>query len=200
MVRAAVLAGAILAASGRAGTRPALAQQAHEFDAAVLAVAEGELQAWITDPIMIRAIEDANEINAGMTERRIARLDRRWRAEDGYGPMIGDLLDRQASILLRDRRETSNGVITEIIVMDRWGLNAAISDPTSDYYQGDEAKYIQTFLIGPGAVHIGDIEFDDSTQKYQTQVSMTVVEPGTGVPIGAVTFGIDVSVLTSPSN
>lgn len=199
MARAAVLACAIVAAAGAIGLRPAGAQQP-EFAEQVRAVAEGELQLWITDPIMIRAIKDANEINAGMTERRIARLDLRWRAEDGQGPMIGDLLDRQASILLRDRRESSNGVITEIIVMDRWGLNAAISDPTTDYYQGDEAKYIETFLIGPGAVHVSEIEFDESTQKYQTQVSMTVVDPETGAPIGAVTFGIDLDVLNSLTN
>ena len=105
--------------------------------------------------------------------------------------MIWDLLDRQASILMRDRRVGSNGVITELILMDRYGLNVAISDPTSDYYQGDEAKYQETYLIGPGAVHISDIEFDESTQQWQTQVSKTVVDPETGEAIGAITFGIN---------
>lgn len=192
MIRAAVLslaAGALTAVMASA--------QEPEYADQVRAVAEGELQLWITDPIMIYAIKEQNERHAGMSERKIQRLDRRWIGEDGAGPMIWDLLDRQASILLRERREGSGGIITEIIVMDAYGLNAAISDPTSDYYQGDEAKYIETFLIGPGAVHVGDIEFDDSTQLVQTQVSLTVVDPETGEPIGAVTFGINLDVLNN---
>ncbi|MEL6337221.1 MAG: PDC sensor domain-containing protein, partial [Pseudomonadota bacterium] len=130
-------------------------------------------------------------------QRRIDRLDKMWRAEKGKGPMIGDLLDRQASIILRDRRELSNGVITEIILMDQYGLNVAISDPTTDFWQGDEAKYQDTYLKGRGAVHVSEVEFDESTGFDQTQVSMTVVDPDNGQPIGAVTFGINLEVLSS---
>lgn len=174
---------------------PASAQP--DFSKQVQEVAAGELQTWITDPIFLYAIREQNQTHANMTERQINRLDRVWIAEKGRGPMIYDLLDRQASVILRDRRELSNGVITEIILMDRFGLNVAISDPTTDYYQGDEAKYQDTYLVGPGAVHVSEIEFDESTQKYQTQVSMTVVDPENGQPIGAVTFGIDLNVLNN---
>ncbi|MGB0497595.1 MAG: hypothetical protein ACPGID_04595 [Rubricella sp.] len=150
---------------------------------------------WITDPFLLYAIEEQNIRHADLTAEDIAALDARWVIGDRTGAMIVDLLDRQASILLRDRRERAGGVITEIIVMDRFGLNAAISDPTSDYYQGDEAKYQETFLIGPGAVHVSEIEFDESTGVVQTQVSMTVQDPQTGEPIGAVTFGIDLDAI-----
>ena len=175
------------------GAVPAAAQP--DFSEQVEEVARTELQKWITDPIFLYAIREQNVINKRMDERKIKRLDRQWIAENGRGPMIADLLGRQASVILRDRRELSNGVITEIILMDRFGLNVAISDPTSDYYQGDEAKYQDTYLKGPGAVHVSEVEFDESTQKYQTQVSMTVTDPEDGNPIGAVTFGIDLSVL-----
>ncbi|MEL6582997.1 MAG: hypothetical protein AAFQ36_04125 [Pseudomonadota bacterium] len=157
----------------------------------VQSIVDSELQAWIDDPDLIFAINEQNEINDGMSMLRIEGLDKRWISQDGAGPMIWDLLDRQASILMRERRELSNGVITEIILMDAFGLNVAISDPTSDYYQGDEAKYQDTYLVGPNAIHISDIEFDDSTQQWQTQVSKTVLDPETGQPIGAITFGIN---------
>ena len=186
----------ILAATPAAAEQeevPAVAEYADQ----VMQVARGELQLWITDPVMIYAIKEQNVRHEGLTDRKIQRLDRRWITEDGAGPMIWDLLDRQASVLLRDRRERSGGVITEIIVMDAYGLNVAISDPTSDYFQGDEAKYLETFLIGPGAVHVSEIAFDESTQKIQTQVSMTVVDPENGEPIGAVTFGVDLDVLNN---
>ena len=108
-----------------------------------------------------------------------------------------DLLDRQASIIARDRREQSDGVVNEIIVMDMHGMNVAISDRTSDYYQGDEAKYQQTYLLGPEAVHISELEFDESTGKVQTQVSLTVTDPQNGQPIGAVTLGISLEKLVN---
>ena len=176
------------------------AQDIGEYAEEVQALAEGELQEWITDPVFVFAIREQNELFGTMTPEEIDILDKQWRAENGRGPMIFDLLDRQGSIILRDRREMSKGVITEIILMDKYGLNVAISDPTTDYYQGDEAKYQETYLIGPEAVHVSEVEFDESTQKEQTQVSLTITDPETGEPIGAVTFGVDLKVLEKVSN
>ena len=86
-------------------------------------------------------------------------------------------------------------MFTEIFAMDDKGLNVAQSDVTSDYWQGDEDKWQQTYLVGAGAVHISEVELDDSTQTYQSQVSVTVVDPETNAPIGAITFGINVDAL-----
>lgn len=191
--------GMATAALGVAMGGGAAAQDIAEYAEQVQALAEGELQEWITDPVIVFAIREQNELFATMTPQEIDILDKAWRAENGRGPMIFDLLDRQGSIILRDRRELSRGVITEIILMDKYGLNVAISDPTSDYYQGDEAKYIDTFLIGPAAVHVSEVEYDESTQKEQTQVSMTITDPESGEPIGAVTFGVDLQVLNEVS-
>ncbi|GMG84877.1 hypothetical protein LNKW23_40930 [Paralimibaculum aggregatum] len=189
--------GVLLAWGGLAAAQSADAPAKEEFADKVRVLAETELLSWVEDPIIIDAIREQNIRNEGMTNEEVDRLDKAWRAErkTSHKPMIWDLLDRLHSILLRDRREGSDGVVTEIIVMDRYGLNAAISDETSDFYQGDEAKYQETYLIGSDAVHVGDYEYDDSTQKWQTQVSLTVNDPENGEPIGAVTFGIDLSVL-----
>ena len=76
-------------------------------------------------------------------------------------------------------------------------MNVAISDRTSDYFQGDEAKWQETFLKGPDAVHVSELEFDESTQKVQTQVSLSVTDPETGEVIGAVTLGISLDKLVN---
>ena len=86
----------------------------------------------------------------------------------------------------------SQGLITEIFVMDDKGLNVGQSDVTSDYWQGDEAKWQKTYQVGPDAIHISDVEQDESTQRFQSQLSLPVVDPDTKKPIGAVTIGIDV--------
>ena len=69
-------------------------------------------------------------------------------------------------------RDDSEGLFTEIFVMDAVGLNVAASDTTSDFWQGDEAKWQQTYSAGSGAVHISDVELDESTQSYQSQVEL----------------------------
>ena len=180
---------------------PASAQQQtpkwtkEQFSEKVLAYTRKDLQAWINDPVIIYAIKEQNQRHKKMNQLRINRLDFMWREADSYDPLIVEVLDRQASVIARDRRAKSNGIVNEIIVMDAYGLNVAISDRTSDYNQGDEAKWKETFLKGKGAVHISEIEFDESTKKYQTQVSLTVVDPADGKPIGAVTLGISVDKL-----
>jgi hypothetical protein len=78
----------------------------------------------------------------------------------------------------------------EIFVMDNQGANVAMSDKTSDYWQGDEAKFIKSYNGGRGAIFIDDVKFDNSTQAYLVQVSVPVKD-GDKV-IGAITFGINV--------
>ena len=77
--------------------------------------------------------------------------------------------------------------------MDNKGLNVGQSDVTSDYWQGDEAKWQKTFSVGPTAVFVDKVEKDESTQKFQTQVSISIVDGGAA--IGAVTVGLDVEML-----
>lgn len=42
---------------------------------------------------------------------------------------------------------------------------------------------------------IGDIEFNESTQSYQSQISVAIVDPPTGRPVEAATFGANVEAL-----
>jgi hypothetical protein len=139
------------------------------------------------------ALAKSNYRNMNLDAQEILAQDDRWRAEIGTGrpELIGHISSAAASASLRALVEGSGGRITEIIVMDATGLNAAISNVTSDYWQGDEAKFLETFPQGAGAIHQGEIEFDESANTYQRQISMTLVDPIMRTPVGAVTFGID---------
>jgi hypothetical protein len=81
--------------------------------------------------------------------------------------------------------------VTEAFVMDAKGMNVGMCDATSDYWQGDEAKWQKTYSVGPDAVFVDDVEQDESTQKFQVQTSITVVDPASGKAIGAMTVGLD---------
>ena len=105
------------------------------------------------------------------------------------------MLSRPLSDFLSQLQEDSDGIVTEIFVMDNRGLNVGQSQVTSDYWQGDEAKWQETFLVGPDAMLIGGIEYDESTRKWQSQLSLPIVDPANGAVIGAITVGIDLAAM-----
>ena len=170
---------------------------ANEFEPQIREVFEQRLKSWVENPMVIEAIKQQNHENQTMSAAGIDALDKDWQRQvkAGGGPLIEHMLSKEASVLLAKRKAGSNELVTEVFVMDNKGLNVAQSDITSDYMQGDEAKWQETYAKGANVVFIDDIEFDDSTEVFQSQVSATITDPSTGEPIGAVTFGINIEAL-----
>ncbi|HUG60550.1 MAG TPA: hypothetical protein VMP03_01820 [Methylomirabilota bacterium] len=182
-------AGLVLAAVGPVA--------ANDFAAELNALAAGKIKEIVQSAELIEAIKAQNTVTEGYDQAKIDELDKIWRAEVDAAdqPLIDATLDNATSAFLASYRESSDGLFTEIFAMDNKGLNVGQSDVTSDYWQGDEAKWQETFLIGPDAVHLSDVELDESTQTLQSQISVSVVDPDSGAPIGAVTFGVNVELL-----
>ena len=166
---------------------------AAEPDAAMQSFFETHIQPWSGDAVLTGAIAAQNARTGGFGASEIATLDETWRAEVGTGSseLVDSVLMNAAADFLRAQVEASGGMLTEVFIMDSHGLNVAASAPTSDYWQGDEAKFQKTYDVGPTAVHFSEIEFDESSQTYQAQISMTLTDPATGEAIGAMTVGID---------
>lgn len=156
------------------------------------ALMETDVKTWLNDPVLVDAINAQNQITAGYTQADIDAADTDWRTNvtGGGSELIYNVMTNEAAEFLRNNVRLSAGLITEVFIMDAHGLNVAASQPTSDYWQGDEAKYSETYLVGPGAVHVSEIEFDESTQSNQVQMSFTITDPSTGAAIGAITVGI----------
>ena len=173
-------------------TGSVLAAGPHE--APMVEYAKTKVSAWLNNPVVINAIKAQNTKNAAITQADIDKMDKQWMAETKASdkPLINAVLSNELSSYLKKVEADSKGLITEIFVMDDKGLNVGQSDVTSDYWQGDEAKWQKTFKVGPDAIHISDVSQDESTQKFQSQLSLPVNDPDTKKPIGAVTIGIDV--------
>jgi hypothetical protein len=153
---------------------------------------ETEVRSRLADPIIVTAVSEANTANAALSPDDIQTLDGQWRAEVGKdSTLIKAVAQNPTSAILRDLVMASGGKVTEVILMDAQGLNVAVSDVTSDYWQGDEDKYTQTYAVGPRAVHVSEVEFDESSQTYQAQVSFTITDPASGTAIGAATIGLN---------
>ncbi len=170
------------------------AAYANDFQKELEELASGRIAEIAGSAEVIAAVNAQNGKTAGYDQAKIDELDKTWRAEADATdqPMIDEILENDLSGYLADAQSASDGLFTEIFVMDGKGLNVGQSDVTSDYWQGDEAKWKETFLKGKGAVHIGDLEEDESTQQLQSQVSVSVTDPASGETIGAVTFGVNV--------
>lgn len=176
-----------------------MAHAAGEHDAAIRKLVDSQVRGWISDPALIDAIKTQNSKYASLSQADIDALDKKWRAETSANakPMINEILGRDASKKLVGHKNSGEGLFTEIFVMDNKGLNVAQSDPTSDYWQGDEGKWQKTFLTGPDGLFIDEVEFDESTQTYQAQVSVSIADPDSGEAIGAITIGVNVELLSN---
>lgn len=181
-----VLFGAI-AALATAASLPAA-----EPTPAMQAFLADQIRPWAEDPVIVAAIAAQNARTAGHDQAMIDQLDTAWRAEVGTAsaPLVDAVLNSEAAGFLRDRVAQSGGVMTEVFIVDARGLNVAASSPTSDYWQGDEAKFQQTYTLGANAVHFSEIAFDESSQSFQAQISLTITDPASGDPIGAMTVGV----------
>ena len=170
--------------------------QDNEFAEPLTALAQGEIKMIAANPVLVAAIVAQNTASAGYDQAKIDELDKQWRAEVDAAskPLIDATLANEASVYLAKVQEESGGKFTEIFATDAKGLNVAQSTVTSDYWQGDEDKFTKSFGAGADAVFLGEVEQDESTQTYQSQVSVTVVD-ATGAPIGSITFGVDLSTL-----
>ncbi|MEM5491899.1 hypothetical protein [Hoeflea sp. AS16] len=155
------------------------------------------VETWLTDPVVVGAIKEQNAKTSGLDAAAIDKLDKEWRAQATASdkPFVNEVLARELSKFLMEKKEGSQGMITEMFVMDAKGLNVGQSDVTSDYWQGDEAKWQKTYGAGAGVVFVDEIEEDESTQALQSQASVTISDPETGEPIGAITVGINLDML-----
>ncbi|MGD1879053.1 MAG: hypothetical protein ACFB13_16315 [Kiloniellaceae bacterium] len=159
--------------------------------------AKSTVKQWVSDPTVVDAVKAQNAKHAGLSQADIDKMDKDWRAQTDAGskPMIDAVLSNALSGYLRGKQESSQGLVTEVFVMDNRGLNVGQSDVTSDYWQGDEAKWQKTYSAGPDAIFVDEVEMDESTQTFQSQLSMSIVDPATGEVIGAITVGVNIDAL-----
>ena len=178
------------------GAAPVMAA-GNEHEQAIREQVVPKVRAFMADSRVAEAVNAQNDRHAYLSQAKIDEMDKQWRAETdtGGGKLVNSLLGNELSGYLVTIQDSSEGLFAEIFVMDDKGLNVGQSGLTSDYWQGDEAKWQKTYGKGADAMLIDDVEFDESTQTFQSQLSLPVVDPATGAVIGAVTVGVNMDYL-----
>jgi len=158
----------------------------------IQSIYEYRIRRLLGHPEIIRILEWQNREHVHITPEEIETLDQQWRYElhQQSRPMINNALSLEISRFLRRIQEDSEGLFSEIMLVDRCGLNAGQSTVTSDYYQGDEPQYTEILGDNGKDLYIGEIEYDASSQGYQVKLSARVYD-GHNEPVGLISFGID---------
>jgi hypothetical protein len=154
-----------------------------------------QVRGWSSSPVVLLTLEASNARYADLEQARIDALDEQWKAEREVEdqPLITAVLSSPLSSYLTRIQANSQGLFSAVFVMDAVGLNAGQSAITSDFWQGDEAKWQQTFQVGPDAVFIDEVEIMEETGTEIRQLNMSIAQDGRVV--GAITVDVNITEL-----
>lgn len=157
------------------------------------------VEPWLTDELIVNTLKNENAQTRRLSRDEIRALDDVWRHEVGTEgiarPTVEKVMARPISQFLQERQQEADWMMVEIILMDARGLSAGLSMPPSDYWQGDEAKFMMTFALASPDLHVDIIEYEPETGLLMAQVNSTIFDPNTGKAIGAITVAVNMNKL-----
>jgi hypothetical protein len=156
-------------------------------DAALQAEAK-KIAQWGKDPILVKAVKEQNAKKISLSA--IQAIDKQW--IDGKDTLSAVIAANSCSAYLK-KLEKEQAAYDEAFVMDNQGANVCMTERTSDYWQGDEAKWQKSFDGGKGAIFIDERKYDSSAKTVLVQISVPVMEGDKA--IGAITVGVKVDKL-----
>jgi hypothetical protein len=147
-------------------------------------------------PVVIQAIQQANEDHKGLSLDEIFQKDRQWQEMDGVEGWVKDfLINPAAELLIAFQDADDHQGYSEIFITDARGLNVAMTNKTSDYYQADEDWWVKAYADGAGHAYYGDIEFDESAMTEAISVYIPLRAPETQHVIGIMKAVIDITAI-----
>jgi hypothetical protein len=149
-----------------------------------------EIKTLAANPDVVAAVKAQNSKGLGLDA--IKALDSKWIAAAGNLPEAKAMLEHPVSVSFK-ATETAKPYFVEAILTDNQGANVAMSSTTSDYWQGDEPKFVKAFADGKGDDYIARAKKDESSGAVVSQVSVPVMDGGKA--IGTLTIGVNVQAL-----
>ncbi|MCD1597232.1 hypothetical protein [Rheinheimera aquimaris] len=141
-------------------------------------------------PLLRQRLQQQNQPEVDLSAMLL--LDSQWQQQLLASPddsLAAKMLSSAASEVLQQWQTQYAELVTEVILMDQHGANAAISRVTTDYWQGDEMPFLGIFEQ-QAAYFIDVVEYDQSTRRFQVKLSVPVSDGQRH--IGVLSVGIDV--------
>jgi hypothetical protein len=155
----------------------------------------------LSDPALLPALILSNQMSAGKSVPRILAEDKAYQEhrDDPTYPSVALVRGHPLSAILGRLRADSEGTIAEVLIFDNAGITVAADPLSTDLWQADEVKFSKTVTLGPDAVFIDGITFDQSTNQFSVQVSFAIPSWEPGSVAGGMTVGLNIErTLNSP--
>ena len=135
-----------------------------------------EAKAWASAPAVVGAARSAHErhVAGGLVGTPVEVLEERFHARKSLGtfPLADRYLRRQIA---------ASPFFAEVFFTDRNGFNVALTGPTSDFVQSDEAWWQNAWSR---ELSVGEIAYDDSAGVWSVEISIRIDDPETRAPLG----------------
>ena len=141
----------------------------------------------LTNPAIVEAVWQQNAKKRSLAD--IQRDDVAWQQAQVQNPLQTAMLSNHCAQVVK-AFVRDQPAVRECFVMDDQGANVGQNTLTSDYWQGDEDKWLRSFNNRTGGIDVGRLSFDKSANANLQQLSFPIIAPD-GSVIGAITFGID---------
>ncbi len=128
---------------------------------------------WVTDYVIINAVREQNNKNTPL--ETIKKIDKEWVAGQADDFALSLQTNKIGKILAK-RISRNKKLYVEAFLCDAQGAVVGESPQTTDYWQGDEDKFIKSFNNGNGQLYVGNLEYDESAKTYAVQVSIPVLD------------------------
>jgi hypothetical protein len=161
------------------------------IDAKVKVFAKDKLLPLIGNTVLISETKAQNAKKVPLAE--IQEIDKAWLAAEAELPIQQEKLGNACAQAIRGIAKELPP-LREVFAMDDQGANVGQNNLTSDYWQGDEAKWEKSYAGGKGGVDVGKAKFDKSANTTLQQVSLPLVDAD-GTVVGAITFGVAIEAL-----
>ncbi len=142
------------------------------------------------NPTLVAAVSAQNRKDTSLIE--VLRIDQQWTGSPGLTPLKQSLQENPAALVLKAKMEASDKyAFSEMFLTDKLGANVAAVPATSDYWQGDEAKF-QVPAVSE-KTYYGPLEWDESSGAFSVQISVPV-RGESGAIIGVLVVGVEMGI------
>ncbi len=159
-----------------------------------------DLHSYASRPLWIDLIKEANLKYQNMDSPNMSsyftEMEKKWINGSEDNLIIKEYLGNRVSSSMQDVVQL-RGNICELFITDRFGGLVAASNKTSDFYQADEEWWKEAFNAGKGKDFLGDIEFDQSSNKLSIPFAVPIKDKS-GNLIGICKAVVDINTFFTP--
>jgi hypothetical protein len=154
-----------------------------------------EVSALASGPSILDAVSTSNRAHERMSDEviaaRVQKVEEQWDTSNA-DPLVKQMLSSRTSRWLQQQR-TLDSRLLKIIVADGTGASVAATDKPLHYAEADKEHWQAVYAQGKGAVNVTDVRYDERTKSNYINISVPVLEEGSGRFIGAVSALVDIS-------